>query len=62
MDLLPIGTDLDRADTKSPQFVGKREADTLMLLHLAADRPNMWRGFHPPALARRRARPQQAIR
>jgi LCP family protein required for cell wall assembly len=42
VNLLLIGTDVDAADPESPQFVGKREADTLMLLHIPADRSKVY--------------------
>jgi LCP family protein required for cell wall assembly len=38
VNILLLGTDVDAADPESPQFVGKREADTIMLLHVPADR------------------------
>jgi LCP family protein required for cell wall assembly len=42
VNVLLIGTDVDSADPESPQFVGKREADTLMLLHVPADRSKIY--------------------
>jgi LCP family protein required for cell wall assembly len=42
VNILLLGTDVDAADPESPQFVGKREADTVMLLHVPADRSKVY--------------------
>lgn len=42
VNILLLGTDVDSADPESPQFVGKREADTVMLLHVPADRSKVY--------------------
>lgn len=42
VNVLLLGTDVDTADPESPQFVGKREADTVMLLHIPADRSKVY--------------------
>lgn len=42
VNVLLLGTDVDEADPESPQFVGKREADTVTLLHVPADRSKVY--------------------
>lgn len=42
MNVLVLGTDVDSVDSESPQFIGKREADTVALLHISADRSKVY--------------------
>jgi len=42
VNLLVLGYDVDVKDPETPQFVGKRQADTLMLIHIPADRHHVY--------------------
>ncbi len=42
VNLLLIGQDVDMVDPETPQFVGKQQADTLMLIHIPADRQHVY--------------------
>ena len=42
VNLLLLGYDVDAVDPETPQFVGKRQADTLMVVHIPADRRHVY--------------------
>lgn len=42
MNILLLGQDVDTIDPETPQFVGKQQADTLMLVHIPADRQRVY--------------------
>jgi LCP family protein required for cell wall assembly len=41
-NILLLGQDVDTVDPDSPQFVGKQQADTIMLVHIPADRQRVY--------------------
>lgn len=42
VNILLLGTDVDAADPESPQMVGKRQADTVMVIHVPSDRKRVY--------------------
>lgn len=42
VNLLVLGTDADAADPESPEMVGKTESDTVMVVHVPADRKHVY--------------------
>ena len=42
VNILLLGTDVDAVDPESPQMAGKRESDTVMVVHVPADRKHVY--------------------
>lgn len=42
VNILLLGQDVDAVDPENPQFVGKREADAIMVVHVPADRKRIY--------------------
>jgi LCP family protein required for cell wall assembly len=42
VNILLLGHDVDAVDSETPQFVGKQQADTVMLVHIPADRKHVY--------------------